>query len=445
MLNKRARLIKAGVEKRGPVIYWMSRDERTDDNWALLYAQKIAFEKKEPLIVVFSLVTRFLNAGLRQFDFLLKELQECESDLKTKNIPFVLLRGLPYEKITKFVNKTDASLLVTDFDPLKIKQEWKEKISERITIPFYEVDAHNIVPLWEASQKKETGAYTLRPKIKKLLPEFLDEYPKLQIHPFKSDIETEIYDWDRIIKLLPVDKSITPLSWIIPGAKAAKGMLSLFIENKIEKYDSDRNDPTKDVQSNLSPYLHFGHISSQRIALEIEKLPLSREKKESFLEELIIRKELSDNYCYYCNDYDNFNGFPEWAKKSLDDHRNDKREYIYIKEEFEQAATHDLLWNAAQTEMVTRGKMSGYMRMYWAKKILEWSHTPEEAIETAIYLNDKYELDGRDPNGYTGIAWSIGGVHDRAWFDREIFGKVRYMNYNGCKNKFDVEEYVKQF
>jgi deoxyribodipyrimidine photo-lyase len=178
--------------------------------------------------------------------------------------------------------------------------------------------------------------------------------------------------------------------------------------------------------------------------MEVNNMPLCPETKEAFLEELIIRKELSDNYCYYCRDYDNFNGFPDWSKGSLNEHRKDKREFIYSLEEFEQAKTHDELWNAAQKEMINTGKMHGYMRMYWAKKIFEWSHTPEEAIETAIYLNDKYELDGRDPNGYTGIAWSIGGVHDRAWFDREVFGKVRYMNYNGCKSKFNVDAYIKK-
>jgi len=442
MQNERVKLINTGEQKQGPVIYWMSRDQRVEDNWSLLYAQQIALEKQSPLIVVFCLVNRFLNAGLRQFDFMLNGLKESEKLLKEKNIPFILLRGLPYEKITKFINKSDSSVLVTDFDPLKIKREWKEKISLQLSVPFYEVDSHNIVPVWSASSKQEYGAYTLRPKIKKLLPQFLEDFPELKIHPYTTDIESESYDWERIIKLLPVDKNISPVNWLLPGSNAAKKMLMDFIDAKLSRYNSDRNDPTKDTQSGLSPYLHFGHISSQRIALEINKLPVTADTKESFLEELIIRKELSDNFCLYCPDYDNFNGFTDWAKKSLDEHRSDKREYIYSKEIFETAGTHDVLWNAAQMEMVNLGKMSGYMRMYWAKKILEWSSSPEDAMDIAIYLNDKYELDGRDPNGYAGIAWSIGGVHDRAWFDREVFGKIRYMNYNGCKNKFDVDGYI---
>jgi deoxyribodipyrimidine photo-lyase len=444
MQNKRVRFLKDGQQKAGPVIYWMSRDERTNDNWALLYAQNLALEKKEPLVVVFSLVNRFLNATIRQFDFLLRGLKETERELKEKNIPFIFLKGLPYEKVIKYINKVDASVLVTDFDPLKIKQEWKEKIVAQINIPFYEVDAHNIIPVWIASQKQEFGAYTIRPKIKKLLPEYLTEFPMLINHPYKFEAESALIDWERTIKLLPVDKSVKPVEWIMPGEKAAKEALSMFIESKLELYYSDRNDPVKIGQSGLSPYLHFGQISSQRVAMEVNNMPLCPETKEAFLEELIIRKELSDNYCYYCRDYDNFNGFPDWSKGSLNEHRKDKREFIYSLEEFEQAKTHDELWNAAQKEMINTGKMHGYMRMYWAKKIFEWSHTPEEAIETAIYLNDKYELDGRDPNGYTGIAWSIGGVHDRAWFDREVFGKVRYMNYNGCKSKFNVDAYIKK-
>jgi deoxyribodipyrimidine photo-lyase len=192
----------------------------------------------------------------------------------------------------------------------------------------------------------------------------------------------------------------------------------------------------------MSPFLHYGHISSQEIALEIID-QTNRKIYESYLEELIIRKELSDNYCYFNENYDNYNGFPAWAQKSLNEHRNDERDYIYSRHEFETAKTHDKLWNAAQLQMVNTGKMHGFMRMYWAKKILEWSESPEKAQEIAIYLNDKYELDGRDPSGYTGIAWSIGGVHDRAWFTRKVFGKIRYMNDKGCERKFDVEEYIK--
>ena len=195
----------------------------------------------------------------------------------------------------------------------------------------------------------------------------------------------------------------------------------------------------------MSPYLHFGQISAQRVALDVKAFQGNKESEAAFLEELIIRRELSDNFCLYNSNYDSFEGFPNWAKETLNKHRKDKRDFIYTKEEFELAATHEYLWNAAQTELVITGKMHGYMRMYWAKKILEWTKSPEEALSIAVYLNDKYELDGRDPNGYVGCAWSIGGVHDRAWTERNVIGKIRYMNLNGAKRKFDVEEYVMKF
>jgi deoxyribodipyrimidine photo-lyase len=231
---------------------------------------------------------------------------------------------------------------------------------------------------------------------------------------------------------------------ITPGEKAAGKALQNFLKYGINDYEERRNDPSLEGQSGLSPYLHFGQLSSQRVALEVMKSNASKQSRDAFLEELIIRKELSDNFCFYNPNYDSFDGFPAWARKSLDEHRKDKREYRYALEQFEHAGTHDDLWNAAQNEMVIRGKMHGYMRMYWAKKILEWSESPEEAMETAIFLNDKYELDGRDPNGYTGIAWSIGGVHDRAWGERPVFGKIRYMSYHGCKSKFDVKAYIEK-
>ncbi len=220
--------------------------------------------------------------------------------------------------------------------------------------------------------------------------------------------------------------------------------MGLFLSQKLAAYNERRNDPTLDGQSDLSPYLHFGQVSAQKLAWEVRRRALDTPSGDAFLEELIVRRELSDNFCLYNEKYDSFEGFPAWAQKSLNAHRGDKREFLYSPKQFENAATHDELWNACQREMVQRGKMHGYMRMYWAKKILEWSASPEEALATAIDLNDRYELDGRDPNGYAGVAWSIGGVHDRAWFERPVYGQIRYMNANGCKAKFDVASYLRK-
>jgi deoxyribodipyrimidine photo-lyase len=249
-------------------------------------------------------------------------------------------------------------------------------------------------------------------------------------------------DWEGVLTKLKIDRDVPEVDWIRAGEGAARRALSAFVKRKLPLYDEMRNDPSKDGQSHLSPYVHFGQLAAQRIALEVRKAAAPSSSKDSFLEELVVRRELSDNFCYYNPHYDTFQGFPDWAKTTLDLHRKDRREYLYSLEEFEHAKTHDDAWNAAQKEMVLRGKMHGYMRMYWGKKILEWTESPEDALKIAIYLNDTYELDGRDPNGYVGIAWSIGGVHDRAWKERAVFGKIRYMNYKGLKSKFDIGKYI---
>ncbi len=442
--GKRVRLVKDAPPKPGPVVYWMSRDQRVQDNWALLFAQEMALKNREPLAVVFCLVPSFLNATLRQYSFMLTGLREIEDGLREKNIPFFLLTGSPEDRIPTFALSYRVGAIVTDFDPLRIKRTWKESVAGRIDARLYEVDAHNIVPCWLASPKQEFAARTFRPRVQRLLEDFLDEFPNLQRHPFHWTKKTKRTDWDRVIGFLHVDGAVSELTWIKAGQREAGRVLRDFIEEKLGAYSEARNDPVLDGQSNLSPYLHFGQLSAQRVALEVQKTTSGRESRESYIEELIVRRELSDNFCFYNSKYDSFNGFPAWAQRTLKEHAGDERQYRYGLERLEHAQTHDDLWNAAQTEMVKTGKMHGYMRMYWAKKILEWSGSPEEALQMAIYLNDRYELDGRDPNGYVGCAWSIGGVHDRAWFERPIFGKVRYMSYNGCKSKFNVDGYIEK-
>jgi deoxyribodipyrimidine photo-lyase len=442
MKEKRVRILNKGSEGPGPVVYWMSRDQRTADNWAILFSQELAIQRKSSLIVVFCLVPQFLGATIRQYSFMLKGLQEIEKNLREKNIPFFLLTGSPEEEMLKFRAQHKTGVLVTDFDPLRLKRAWKKAVLSKIPIPVYEVDAHNVIPCWVASPKQEFAAYTFRPKVKRQLAEFLDDFPSLRKHPFSGERRVKHTDWTAIRKSLEVDRAVWEVEWIKPGEKAALQALHHFVEHKLSEYDRKRNDPSQDGQSHLSPYLHFGQISAQRVAIEIKRAKSSVKDRAAFLEELIVRRELSDNYCFYNPHYDSFQGFPDWARKSLDEHREDKREHLYSLEQFETARAHDELWNAAQLEMVKTGKMHGYMRMYWAKKMLEWTKTPEEAQKIAIHLNDKYELDGRDPNGYVGIAWSIGGVHDRAWFPRPIFGKIRYMSFRGAQSKFDVKAYI---
>jgi deoxyribodipyrimidine photo-lyase len=423
----------------------MSREQRTRDNWALLFAQQRALDSRRPLAVVFCLLPNFLGATMRHYGFMLKGLQEVERNLNSKNIPLIVLTGDPEKAIPAFVEQHHVGTLVTDFDPLRIKRDWKTRVADRISIPFYEVDAHNIVPCWIASPKQEYAARTFRPKLHRIVKEFLERFPPLKKHSVPWREQPDGLDWAKIRRSINVDHSVQEVDWLKPGETSARSALTAFIKRKLAAYDDARNDPTQDGQSGLSPYLHFGQLSAQRVAMEVQKAAATGQAKRTFLEELIVRRELSDNFCLYNADYDSFDGFPDWAKNTLDEHRNDEREYVYGLDEFEHGRTHDALWNAAQIEMVRTGKMHGYMRMYWAKKILEWTVSPEDAMQIAIYLNDRYELDGRDPNGYTGIAWSIGGVHDRAWGARPVYGKVRYMSYGGCSSKFDVKTYISGF
>lgn len=440
----RVRLLKSGIPGNGPVAYWMSREQRVRDNWALLYAQQTAHTHRVPLVVVFTLAPKFLDATLRQYEFMLAGLEEVESALAKYRIPFVLLAGSPADCIIRFVIKNDIGALVTDFSPLRIHRKWKTTVAQTLSIPFYEVDAHNIVPCWIASSKREFSAATFRPRIRRLLPTFLEEIPTLGVHQFPWQGKLRSVDWKSIRRNLDVDRSVKPVDWILPGENSARKVLRHFIEYKLKHYDVSRNDPTRSAQSNLSPYLHFGQIAAQRVALTVMKETPASTSRDAFLEELIVRRELSDNFCFYESQYDSVAAFPKWGRHTLEQHASDKRPYTYSRTQLEQGKTHDPLWNAAQIEMVRTGKMHGYMRMYWAKKILEWTRSPEDALRIAIYLNDKYELDGRDPNGYTGIAWSIGGLHDRAWGERLVFGKIRSMTFDGCKKKFDIERYIQK-
>lgn len=443
MDNTRIRILNDKPIKEGPILYWMFRDQRVQDNWAFVHAQKLAMDAHVPLVVLFTLVKRgFEKATLRQYDFMLRGLQEVDEELEKLNIPlYVFVSENPADEVLSFSRKMNVGCIITDFFPVNAKQAWNEKLRFLASCAVQEIDAHNIVPCWEVSQKQEFGAYTLRPKIHKLLADYLKPIPKTVFHPYNEKEKKNPILWQELENLLEIDRSVKAVDWIAPGAKAAHRAMEAFIQNGINGYEELRNNPTKEGQSGLSPYLHFGQLSAQLLAYTIHNqvaAPLS----EMFLEELIVRRELADNFCYYNPHYCSVDGFPAWAKATLAKHMKDERSPIYTLKEFECANTEDPLWNAAQQEMLQTGKMHGYMRMYWAKKILEWTKTPDDAMKIAIYLNDKYELDGRDPNGYAGIAWSIGGVHDRAWFERPVYGKIRYMNSNGCKRKFKVQEYI---
>jgi deoxyribodipyrimidine photo-lyase len=422
--------------EKGTVIYWMSREQRIDDNWSLIYAQDIAQRTNSKLVIVFALIDEFLDSLDRNFKFMIDGLIKVKENANKLNIPFSLLRGNPEEEILKFVNNFDNYLIVTDFDPIRLKRLWQTTVMENTNQNLTIIDSHNIVPCTIASDKQEYAAYTIRPKITSKLDEYLTDFIEMDYHQL-NDMGF-FYKYN--IADFPKTDSENEISWLVSGEDFATRILKEFIDTKLDDYKELKNKPKNDVLSNLSPYLHFGQISSQRIALSVSKSMKNDESKDSFIEELIVRKELADNFCYFNLNYDNFEGFPEWAKVTLSKHQKDKRQYIYSLDKLESGKTHDKLWNYSQNQMVREGKMHGYLRMYWAKKILEWSENAEIALQNAILLNNKYELDGRDPNGYAGIAWSIGGVHDRPWGERPIFGMIRFMSYNSQIKKVDFNE-----
>ncbi len=442
----RIHTLKKGRPGTGPVVYWMSRDQRIRDNWGVLHAQNMALERDLPLIICFCLVPEFLEAGTRQYEFMLQGLEETAREARERNIAFRLLIGDPIRELTRLTERMQACALITDFDPLRIKQTWQRGVAEQISIPVIEVDSHNIVPCRRVSSKQEYAARTIRPKLHKLLPEFLTPFPEPVRHPVQFPKPIPEPDWDAARASLKTGAFGPALKKPVPGTAAGMLRLEHFLTRGLAEYGRSRNDPTADALSGLSPYHHFGQVAPQRSALmALERGGPHPEAREGFLEQLVVRRELSDNFCLHNPHYDSLAGIPDWARTTLDAHRDDPREFVYDMDRLEAGKTHDPLWNAAQMEMVRSGTMHGYMRMYWAKKILEWSATPEEAVSHAICLNDRYELDGRDPNGYVGVLWAMGGVHDRGWKERPVFGKIRYMNFAGCKRKFNINAYIEMW
>jgi deoxyribodipyrimidine photo-lyase len=429
ILESRSRLLNTKPILPGPIVYWMNRDMRLHDNWALITAQAIAIQQKQPLVIIFCLFDHFGSAKNHPEDLMFNRMKQglkiVRDQAKQAQISFYVLHGETVKRIQSFLSEIKAGVLVTDFSPLLEMRALRDALAKSLAIQMIEVDAHNIIPVWVASTKQEWGAYTLRPKIHRLLPSYLIPFPKLVTSmPLRYTG--------------PHDESFLDAIEVDMDSQLA---LKTFISKRLNQYEQ-RNDPNIEATSRLSSYFHFGHLASQTVALAVQA---TGQPHESFLEELIVRKELADNFCFYNPHYDQIKGFPDWAQKTLNAHRRDRREYVYDLTTFANAETHDEAWNAAQLQMVKTGYMHGYMRMYWAKKILEWTASPEEALAIANTLNDRYELDGRDPNGYTGTAWAIGGVHDRPWQERPIFGMIRYMNAAGLKRKFDIGAYIRRW
>ncbi|WP_027389681.1 deoxyribodipyrimidine photo-lyase [Chrysiogenes arsenatis] len=444
-MTRRLRYWRATSTSGEYVLYWMQAAQRAWQNAALEYALERARVAKLPLIVAFVLNPHFPNANQRHFKFLLEGLADVETGLGERAIPWHLAIGDPIEIIPHLARR--AALLVCDCGYLRLQRQWRQTIANALSCEIVEVEGEVVVPVTTAYPKEAYTAAVLRPKIHQLLPHFLlplheRETPAV-VAGFRPDLPvTTVADAHTQIGKIASLGAIAPIPSIRGGQRAARDKLSAFIATKLDRYATQRNDPNADATSGLSPYLHFGHISPLEIALAA--LDTGSAGTTVFLEELIVRRELAMNMAWYNPKYDSLDALHPWVQENFARHTDDEREMIYTREEWEAATTHDPYWNAAQHQLIRSGTIHGMMRMYWGKKLIEWSTTYQDAFATAVHLNDSYALDGRDPNGYAGILWCF-GKHDRPWQRRPVFGTIRYMNAAGLKRKFDAESYVRRY
>ena len=429
------------------VVYWMQRAQRGLDNHALDKAIDLGNALGLPVVAYFAGINYFRSSYLRHYVFLNEGLRDVASDCAERGVGFVL-RNAPQEDHERFFHDVHAAMVVGDENPMRGPEQWRVDRAERLTVPFWTVDADVIVPSKLLEKAQYSGAIA-RPRIRKLMPEFVKPYPNPRAeHPwhkprglFADDPAKDMTaDW------ADLDRSVGPVPYWNGGRREAWRRLDEFVNRKLMGYADDRKHPERDATSRLSPYLHFGHIGPLTIANAVNAAVLKRQEldpaRESYFNEVITWRELSVNFVRYQPDYDNTGCVDRWAAETIAKHDKDKRDPLYTLEQMEQAETYDDLWNAAQTQMVRHGWMPNYLRMFWGKKIVEWTPDAATAMQQMIYLNDNYFLDGRDPNGYASIAWAVLGKFDRPWPERKIFGKRRYMSHDSAMKKFNAKAYI---
>ncbi|QDT14371.1 deoxyribodipyrimidine photo-lyase [Alienimonas californiensis] len=431
------------------VLYWMQASQRAEHNPALEYAARQANELKLPLLVGFGLTDDYPGANLRHYRFMLEGLAEVEASLARRGIGFTLRHDDPDR--TALALAEDAAAVVVDRGYLRLQKQWRQTVAESLKgeCAFTQVEGDVVVPVELASDKREYAARTIRPKILKHRDRFLVELKPTPLDRDAGGLSIpdglDLSDVPALCDSLTLDRSVGPVSQFFEGGTtAAKTRLRSLLDGGFRNYSAHRNQPQTDDLSYLSMALHFGQISPvEAVLMTLERFP-EGENTEDFLEEAIVRRELTHNYVHYTpRDYDSYSALPDWARTTLAEHSGDEREHVYTREELENAATHDDYWNAAMREMKHTGYMHNYMRMYWGKKILEWTNTPEYGNRITREINDKYFLDGRDPNSYANVNW-VYGLHDRPWTERPVFGKTRYMNANGLRRKCDIDGYVEK-
>ena len=439
-------LNESDIRRGDYVLYWMQQSQRAAQNHALEYAVQQANKLDRMLLVAFGLMDDYPEANLRHYTFMLEGLKETMATLAARGIKMVLRRGHPSEVTLKLGRR--ASMIVCDRGYLRHQRAWRQQVAQEANCRVEQVESDVIVPLEVVSEKAEYAARTIRPKIQRHLETYLIGLKPAKVKHPSLGLQVKGIDLNGTEKLLcklKLDRSVSPVSDLFKGGTSqAVKRFDKFIRRRLKQYDQHSNQPQTDDISHMSPYLHFGQISPLFLALKISRVPESlKASNKAYLEELVVRRELAMNFTFYTSDYDAYTCIPGWARKTLADHQVDKREYVYSHRQLEKAETHDPYWNASMLEMKHTGFMHNYMRMYWGKKILEWSATPQKAFRATLTINNKYFLDGRDPNSFTGVGW-IYGIHDRAWAERPIFGKTRYMAASGLERKCDIAAYVKK-
>jgi deoxyribodipyrimidine photo-lyase len=438
-------LNEADVREGGYILYWMQSSQRAEQNHALEYAVQRANDLDQRLLVVFGLTDDYPEANLRHYTFMLEGLKDAQEAIEKRGIEMVVREGSP-EEVALEAGK-DASLIVTDRGYMRPQKKWRGKVAREADCLVTQVESDVVVPVELASGKQEHAARTLRPKIQEYLEDFLVALRPTRVEKRSKNMREDgldLSDVEKVLDGMDLDRSVGALSHLYKGGNSeAKKIFRRFLNQGLGDYDANRNQPQTDYVSHMSKYLHFGHVSPIWLVLQAREASAKQNNIESFVEELVVRRELSMNFVFYNNDYDSYSNLPGWARKTLEEHKGDEREYTYTRKQLESAGTHDEYWNAAMKEMVHTGYMHNYMRMYWGKKILEWSNTPEHAYKTTLYLNNKYFLDGRDPNSFANVAW-VFGQHDRGWTEREVYGKVRYMSSGGLERKTKPDQYVEK-
>ncbi len=427
------------------VLYWMQQSQRASFNPALEHAIAEANARRLPVLVGFGLMDDYPEANLRHYAFMLQGLQEVARTLEERRIAFILRRGAPDEVAIGLA--ADAAMVVCDRGYLRHQKAWRAAVARAVRCPVVQVEGDVAVPVEVASDRREFGARTLRPKLHRVLDRYLEAHPEGEVDVDGRSLglgsDLDLSNLDASLGKLKLDRSVRPVQRFRGGTSESHRRLAAFVAGKLQGYAVERSEPGAYQCSMLSPYLHFGQISPVEVALAARSAEAGAlDDRRAYLEELIVRRELAMNFAHFEPDYDRYEALPAWARETLAEHRDDPRPHVYAREQLEAAATHDRYWNAAMREMTATGYMHNSMRMYWAKKVLEWSKTPEEAFRTALALNNRYFLDGRDPNSFANVAWTF-GLHDRPWPERPVFGKVRSMVAGGLERKFDMEAYIK--